>query len=53
MVRLVEFDAATEQLVRFVEDTPRNEIIDKTVTLLGNGTDPKALITAAALAVSR
>jgi len=53
MVRLVEFDAATEQLVRFVEDTPRNEIIDKSVTLLGNGTDPKALITAAALAVSR
>jgi hypothetical protein len=53
MVRLMEFDAPTEERVRFVEDTPRDSIIDKTIDRLEGGEDPKLLVTAAALAVSR
>ncbi|MBN34659.1 MAG: hypothetical protein CMM46_07755 [Rhodospirillaceae bacterium] len=53
MVRLVEFDAATEELVRFVEETPRADIIDATIARVKAGENPKALVRAAALAVSR
>ena len=53
MVRLVEFDEATEARVRFIEDTPREEIVAKTLARLDDGEDPRALVTAAALAVSR
>jgi len=53
MVRLVEFDAVTEERVRFIEDTPRNSIIEKTMDRLEQGEEPMALVTAAALAVSR
>ena len=53
MVRLVSFDADVEERVRFVEDTPRSEIVERTVARLADGEDPRALVTAAALAVSR
>ncbi|MBC6440456.1 MAG: hypothetical protein GDA49_08650 [Rhodospirillales bacterium] len=53
MVRLVEFDAHVEALTRFVEDTPREEIIGATVDRLRGGADPLDLVRAAALGVSR
>jgi hypothetical protein len=53
MVRLVEFDADTEARVRFVEETPREAIVDATLDRLAAGDDPEELIRAAALAVSR
>ena len=53
MVRLVSFDAATEERVRFVEETPRDAIVARTIARLEAGEDPRDLITAAALAVSR
>ena len=53
MVRLVEFDAPTEERVRFVEETPRDSIINQTIDRLQGGEDPMLLVTAAALAVSR
>ncbi len=53
MVRLVEFDAATEERVRFIEGTPRDAIIEKTIARLNAGEDRRELVRAAALAVSR
>ena len=53
MVRLVEFDAVTEERVRFVEETPRDAIIEKTIARLNAGEDRRELVRAAALAVSR
>ncbi len=53
MVRLVEFDAATEARARLIEDTPRESIVDAAVGRLEAGDDPRDLVTAAALAVSR
>ena len=53
MVRLVEFDAITEERVRFIEETPRGEIIERTIARLAAGEDPGAFVAAAALAVSR
>ena len=53
MVRLVKFDDVTESRVRFIEDTSREEIVAKTLMRLARGEDPKDLVSAAALAVSR
>ena len=53
MVRLVAFDDATEALVRFIEDTPRSEIVAQTLHRLRHGESSISLIRAAALAVSR
>ena len=53
MVRLVEFDRVMEERVRFVEETPRALIIDRTLDRLQRGEDPVDLVTAAVLAVSR
>ncbi len=53
MVRLVEFDDVTEERVRFIEETPRADIIERTIARLTAGDDPRAYVTAAALAVSR
>ena len=53
MVRLVEFEAAMEERVRFIEDTPRDQIIEKSIARLNAGEDRNALVAAAALAVSR
>ena len=53
MVRLIEFDAPTEERVRFIEDTPRDSIIEQTIDRLKSGEEPMLLVTAAALAVSR
>lgn len=53
MVRLVSFDDATEARVRFVEETPREAIVGLTMARLEAGENPRDLITAAALAVSR
>ena len=53
MVQLVEFEPATETLVRFVEETDPAAIVDATVGRLRDGADAGALIAAAGLAVSR
>lgn len=53
MVRLVEFDAATERRARLIEDTPRAAIVDAAVDRMEAGEDPRDLVAAAALAVSR
>ena len=53
MVRLVSFEAAVEERVRFIEETPRGEIVERTLARLDAGEDPRDLIAAAALAVSR
>jgi len=53
MVRLVTFDDATEERVRFIEETPRSEIVARTMARLAAGEEPEALVAAAALAVSR
>jgi len=53
MVRLVEFDPATEALACFIEETPRDEMIDATLQRIGAGEDLNDLVRAAALAVSR
>jgi hypothetical protein len=53
MVRLVEFDDVTEERVRFIEETPRGEIVERTLARLAAGDDAEALVAAAGLAVSR
>ena len=53
MGRLVTFDAPTERLVRFVEDTPPAEIVEATYRELESGAAPREMLMAAGLAVSR
>ena len=53
MTGLVRFDEPTEALVRFVEDTPPDEIVAATCARLRGGTPPRDLLEAAGLAVSR
>ena len=49
----VKFSADMESRVRFVEDTPPGEIIERTLSRLRDGEEPGLLVTAATLAVSR
>ncbi len=53
MVNLVAFDDATEALVRFVEETPPAAMAGAALARLREGEEPRDLIRAAALAVSR
>ena len=53
MAQLVTFDAPTERLVRFVEDTPPAEIVAATYRELKSGASPREMLMAAGLAVSR
>ena len=49
----VQYPAAIEPLVQFIEDTPPAEIVDKTLEKLRAGLDIPTLLTASALAVTR
>ncbi|MEA2774654.1 MAG: hypothetical protein QOF90_60 [Acetobacteraceae bacterium] len=53
MSAAVRYDDAIEPLVRFIEETPRAEIIDKTLEKLRAGVPVKTMLTASALAVTR
>jgi hypothetical protein len=49
----VRFSDAIEPLVRFIEETPRNEILDRTLERLRSGVSTQLMLTASALAVAR
>jgi len=49
----VEYPAAIEPLVQFIEDTPPMDIIDETLQKLRSGTPIDEMLTASALAVTR
>jgi hypothetical protein len=49
----VVFSPEMESRVRFVEDTPPAEIVERTLSMLRGGEAPEQLLAAAALAVSR
>ena len=53
VVQLIEFDSLTEERVQFIEDTPCDLVIERAIDRLESGEDPRLLVTAAALAVSR
>src|SRR5215470_14346849 len=53
MPRRVEYPAAIEPLVQFIEDTPPEEILDRTLEKLRAGLPIKTALTASALAVTR
>jgi hypothetical protein len=49
----VQYPAAIEPLVQFIEDTPPAEIVDKTLEKLRDGVSTEDMLTASALAVTR
>src|SRR6185437_12943120 len=49
----VQYPESIEPLVQMIEDTPPNEIVDRTLEKLRGGTDARTLLTASALAVTR
>ncbi len=53
MVRLVSFEAEIEERVGFIENTHPSAIVGRTMERIAGGEDPRGLVTAAALAVSR
>lgn len=53
MPRPVQFSAAIEPLVQFIEDTPPGEILDRALDKLRGGVPTQTLLTASALAVTR
>ena len=53
MLRLIELPATIEPLVRLVEETQPERIVEETLDALRTGTSPRAMLTASALAVSR
>src|ERR1700758_564183 len=53
MPRRVEYPAAIEPLVQFIEDTPPAEILDRTLDKLRAGVSTQTMLTASALAVTR
>jgi hypothetical protein len=53
MPERVRYDDAIEPLVQFIEETPRSEIIDRTLEKLRAGVPIKTMLTASALAVTR
>ena len=53
MPRRVEYPAAIEPLVQFIEDTPPAEILDRALEKLRAGVPTEAMLTASALAVTR
>src|SRR5690242_11652009 len=52
-VKRVQYPAAIEPLVQFIEETPPAEIVDKTLEKLRGGLDISTMLTASALAVTR
>ena len=53
MPNRVQYSAAIEPLVQFIEDTPPSEIVDRTLDKLRAGVPIKTMLTASALAVTR
>src|ERR1700724_1823474 len=53
MPQRVQYSAAIEPLVQFIEDTPPAEILDRTLEKLRAGVSPQTMLTASALAVTR
>jgi len=53
MPRRVEYPAAIEPLVQFIEETPPAEILDRTLDKLRAGIPTETMLTASALAVTR
>ena len=53
MVELVSFEESMERLVRFVEETTPDTIVEQTVEKLDQGESAERLLKAAGLAVSR
>ena len=53
MSNRVQYAETIEPLVRFVEETPASEIVDRTLEKLRAGTPMKTMLTASALAVTR
>ncbi|MGH7153287.1 MAG: hypothetical protein ACREF3_05105, partial [Acetobacteraceae bacterium] len=53
MAERVRFSDDIEPLVRFIEETPRTEILDRTLAKLRGGVPVRAMLTASALAVTR
>src|ERR1700733_10533771 len=49
----VQYPADIEPLVQFIEETPRSEILDRTLEKLRAGTPIETMLTASALAVTR
>src|ERR1700689_4262611 len=49
----VQYPEHIEPLVQFIEETPRSEILDRTLEKLRAGTSIETLLTASALAVTR
>jgi hypothetical protein len=53
MFQRVQYPEAIEPLVQFIEETPRSEILDRTLEKLRAGVPIKTMLTASALAVVR
>jgi hypothetical protein len=53
MASRVQYPESIEPLVRFIEETPRTEIIDRTLEKLRAGVSIETMLTASALAVTR
>ena len=53
MPNRVQYPEAIEPLVQFIEETPRSEIIDRTLEKLRAGVSIQTMMTASALAVVR
>jgi hypothetical protein len=53
MLNRVQYPEHIEPLVQFIEETPRSEILDRTLEKLRAGTSIETLLTASALAVTR
>ena len=53
MPQRVQYPASIEPLVQFIEETPRNEILDKTLEKLRSGVPIHEMLKASALAVTR
>ena len=53
MFKPLTFDAATEERVRFIEETDPGAIVEETLAKLRTGTSIKDVLTASTLAVVR
>ncbi|MDR3417497.1 MAG: hypothetical protein P4L83_15080 [Nevskia sp.] len=53
MPQRVQYAEAIEPLVQFIEETPRSEIVDRTLEKLRAGVPAQTMLTASALAVAR
>ena len=53
MLNRVQFPESIEPLVQFIEETPRAEILDRTLEKLRAGVSVETMLTASALAVTR